>query len=284
MRARPTLSCSAPLLLAALALSTSGCQALFSLRDVVAGVVEPFAMQSTHVGVVPPEDPQLIEAISGSEYGSGVLTRLWPYDAKLGGEPDGLQPLFQGDASGGRVVMLPDPEGSGYRLDGEDGVRYTAGDEIEVEVSYEGVPRWIQVVAPEAPTVAFAKYHGAGEPIRVSLAGQDYTRALVMVLDVETSETLWSNLPSSADDIEGGARGAEALVVDIPGDVFGEESVYAVGVAGAVEAGSDDYAELNTAVSGFTAARFEFSTVCTFADPDLCDPPDEVPEDVPAER
>lgn len=269
--ARAAISC----LLAALCVPATGCQALFSLRDVVAGVVEPLAIQSTHVGVVPPEDPRLIDAIAGTEYESGVLTRLWPYDAKLGGEPSGLQPLFQGDASGGRLVMLPDPEGSGYRLDGDDGVRYTVGDPLEVELSYEGVPRWLQVVAPEAPVFALSEYHSLNEGIVLSLAGQAYSRALVMVLDVETSETIWSNLPSADDELEAPSRGAEALVVEIPGETFAEEGVYAVGVAGAVEAGSDDYAELNTALSGFTAARFEFRTVCTFADPDLCAPPAE---------
>lgn len=274
MRARPLPFLPTLALLAASAPMT-GCQALFSLRDVVAGVVEPFAVQSTHVGVVPPEDPRLIDAIAGTEYESGVLTRFWPYDAKLGGEPEGLQPLFTGNASGGRIVMQPDPEGAGYRLSGDDGVRYTVDDEVEVEVSYGGVARWLAVSAPEAPLVAISEYHGLGEPIALSLAGQDYARALVMVLDVETSETVWSNLPSSAEDAGPGSRGPEALEVEIPGDTFAAEGVFAVGVAGAREAGADDYAELNTAVSGFTAARFVFSTVCTFADPELCEAPDE---------
>ncbi|MBL8614707.1 MAG: hypothetical protein JNM72_03760 [Deltaproteobacteria bacterium] len=260
----------APLL--ALALPLTGCQALLSLREVVEGALEPFALQSTHIGVVPSEDQRIADALAGSEYASGVLVRTWVYDTRAGGAPGGLKPEFAGLASGGSLPMQEDPEGEGFRLDGEDGARFTPGDEVEVQVVYEEEPRWLRVVSPEAPAVAISEFHGAGEELPVSLAGQDFVRALVLVIDVETSETVWDNLPKSAEDAGPSSRGPEALEVTVPGDVFSADRLLAVGVAGADEAGPGDYAAVNTAVSGFTAARFVFQTVCTFEDPDLCDP------------
>jgi len=261
-----------PALLLALVLPLTGCQALLSLRDVVEGALEPFAMQATHVGVVPSEDPRIADALAGSEYASGVLTRAWAFDSRIGGEPDGLKPEFSGMASGGLVPMLADPEGEGFRLDGADGARYTPGVEVEIQVVHEGEPRWLRVPSPDAPAVAISEFHGAGEELALSLAGQDFVRAMVLVIDVETSETVWDNLPKSAEDAGPASRGPEALEVTIPGEVFAADRVLAVGVAGADEAGPGDAAGVNTAISGFTAARFAFQTVCTFEDPDLCDP------------
>lgn len=276
---RTVLASASPALLSVLLLPMTGCQALFSLRDVVQGALEPFAMQATHVGVVPSEDPRINDALAESEYASGVLGRVWAYDTRLGGEPAGLQPAWTDLASGGQLVMQADPEGEGFRLDGDDGLRYRPGEEAEVQVVLDEEPRWLRVVSPDAPTVAISEFHTAGASLPLSLAGQDFTRALVLVIDVETSETVWDNLPDSAEDAGPSGRGAEALEVTVPGEVFAADRLVAVGVAGALEAGPGDYAAVNTAVSGFTAARFTFTTVCTFEDPDLCDPEvEEVPE------
>lgn len=229
-------------------------------------------MQATFVGVEPSGDPRIDDALAGSEYASGVVARMWAYDSRLGGEPAGLTPAWTSLNSGAQLVMEPDPEGEGFRLDGADGLRYLPGEEVEVEVVVEEEPRWLRVVAPDAPVFAISEYHLAGVPISLSLSGQDFSRVVVLVIDVETSETVWDNLPDSVDDAGLDDRGPDALDVMIPGEVFEADRLFAVGVAGAAEAGPDQYSSVNTAISGFTATRFAFTTVCTFSDPDLCDP------------
>jgi hypothetical protein len=277
---KPTANLSHFFMLSAILGLATGCQSLLSLREIIEGVVEPLAVQASYAGVVPPEDPATEAALAETEYATGLSVRAWPHDIRVGGEPATIAFSVK-SVTDSLETPLRAHEDSGFVADGTDGLSYVPGEGVRLLAVYESAPRWIRVELPEAPVVQLPELHPLETALEIDLVGQDYSRAFVMVIDNDTAETVWSNLPGSEGEDRGVARGDEALLVEIPEEAFSYAGNFSIGVAGAWEAGPKDYADLNTALSGFTAARFVFSRICTTPTLEACElPPEgEVPGD-----
>jgi hypothetical protein len=186
------------------------------------------------------------------------------------GEPMGGQAVTL--TVDGRGLALLERGGGEYGATGDDGLAYVALSEATLAVRSEDGPRSLTMEVPPAPDFVLPASHTPKAPLEVDLSGQDFDASLGMVLDLVNGGTTWQDRPEGAVALYNFARADGGVgVVTIPADAFPEESVYAVGVAGTWNAGTDTFENVNKALSSGFAARFRFVTVCTFADPALCE-------------
>lgn len=275
VRSSPALlpGLSAPALLA-----LSGCAELGDLRDKVEGLTNRFVVEAVHFGVEEPEDERIADALAETDWGRGAQVTAWLADASEVGEMDtapitGVDVRFLSSSNGGLKMRAVD---SGkYQLDSDDGVDYREGEQVAISSTYGDIDRKLAVGSPTAPDIDLWTEHDQGDSLSINVSGQGYDAALINVLDIETGELTFSNLPDGAREFyELTHEGTGDTVVSIPGTAFPGEGLYAVGVAGMQVADPDSFEEVNTALSAFVAGRYRFGTVCTFADTQLCDAED----------
>jgi hypothetical protein len=121
----------------------------------------------------------------------------------------------------------------------------------------------MRVTAPPPPDADLPTAHSAGQPLSVDLAGQGFDSVLVVVLDAASLELSYSNEPADIQELYEFGHGGTGDSVEIPGDAFPGDSLYAVGVAGLVTADAADLDEVNTALSSMLAGKFRFYPVQT---------------------
>lgn len=245
-----------------------GCTAIDNLKDDVQGATNPLVMEGLVVGIAPPESGDLDLAGTAFEDGASAVVAVADADSvdNLDEAPvEGASVALLAE-TGGRVDMVD--EGSGrYAATGADGLVYTEGDDVTLSVDYGGGEdaSSAQLKLPRRPDVSFPANVPKGQPLHVNLSGQAFDNVLVAVVDGASGETVWSNYPTTIQDMYQLTHGAGSLAVDVPGSALNRESVYLVGVAGLVNAGSDDLTNVNTLLSAFTAGRLLFNAVSTVA-------------------
>lgn len=226
------------------------------------------------LGVAPSSDDRVDIALSRTDLGSGVRASAWLVDARGVGDLDGAglggQPVRV--SVDGRGVGMEEVRSGEYVADGDSGLEYRPQTEARLEIDGADGPRGLVVGLPPAPEFSTPEVHAALEPLRVDLQGQDFDASLVMVVDVLTGGVTWQQTPTGARALYEFAR-ADGSVgwVEIPGEAFPGESVYAVGVAGTWNSDAETFEGVNIALTTGFAGRFRFETTCTFTDPDLCD-------------
>ena len=243
-----------------------GCAAIDGLKDEVAGATNPLVMEGLVVGIAPPESADV--DLTGTAFESGASAVVTVADAD---SVDNLEEAPVEGASvalltetGGRVALLD--MGSGrYAATAEDGLSYTEGDNATLSVDYGGGEESssAQLQLPRRPDVSFPTNVPKGQPLHVNLTGQTFDNALVVVVDSATGETVWSNYPTTIEEMYHLTHDAGALEVDVPGSALNRESVYLVGVAGLVNADTANLSNVNTLLSAFTGGRLLFTGVST---------------------
>lgn len=232
--------------------------------SLLGGITNPTVMEGVALGVAPPTDSRI--DLTDTEFEKGAAAALAMANAS------DLSNLADAPVDGADVdMLLPDlgsiplhGNGDGnYSADSEDGLVYTEGVDATMSAVVDGVASSIRVRLPPNPVLDIPETSAPGRPLTVSLAGQAFDNMMVVVLDGETGDILFDNRPDTIQEIYDYTHGDSDLALSIPGDVFSEESVYLVGVAGLNNAKLDDIENANTALSAFLAGRLSFSLLST---------------------
>ena len=254
-------------LLASLTL-LGGCKILDDVKDDIEGYTEPIVVQAVLLGIAEPDGVDL----SGTEFEQGALLAVYLADAsdptELENAPVSGAAVSVRSESIGNIPMT-DEGGGLYRITGEDaGFSYYAGEEFKVVADYDNESHKTAVYAPHpVDTDDIPTEHARGEQLVVDLSSApgDYDSAIAAVVDITTGEKTWSNEPSGVEELyEFTHTDEDVRKVVIPGAAFPESGVYAVGVAGMHVGETEDYEEVNTALSSFLAGEMSFYGVVVY--------------------
>jgi hypothetical protein len=94
----------------------------------------------------------------------------------------------------------------------------------------------------------------------------------VVVLDMSSGDVTWSNEPGDIGELYDFTHGeSEGASVAIPASALSNATLYAVGVAGMINADPETFEDVNTALSTMMAGKLTFGILCTLEPVDLCD-------------
>jgi hypothetical protein len=252
-------------LLSTLALLTlSGCEQIADLQETVNGLTNPLVGQGLVIGVEPPDSDSGID-LSQSNFSQNAWAELYLADAAsvddMGDAPVTGATASLSSASNGSLALGEAASGR-YTIDEDGGLVYGL-EATTLSVDLEDGSHSMVVTAPDAPDAALATTHGVNTPLDVDLTGQGFDSTLVVVFDVASFEVTFSNEPEDIGALYEFSHGGNGSTVEVPATAFTEQTLYAVGVAGLVNAEAADLTELNTALSGMMAGKFRFYPVST---------------------
>lgn len=239
-----------------------GCADIAKLKALGETVANPLVMVGAYIGIDPPIDPQM--DMSGSEFSAtAVVSTVFANATDVSNLAD--SPVTDAEASwksptNGKVDLVYSD--LGYSATSEDGVKYTDGEVVVIGAEWEGTHS-AEVDSPPAAEYAIDSNHTVGVGATVSLAGQDYDSVFVVVYDVLNQELTYDNRPTDIAAIYDWTHGGGDAEVTIPGDAFGKESIYGLGVAGMRHSDSGDFTDANTLLSTYASGKFEFYGVYT---------------------
>ena len=244
------------------------------IPDEIAGLTNRFVVQGLYLGVETPESDTLAAALEESDFGSAQVTVFFADAANLDEIEEapisGLGPQFRTENSGS-FDLAEDADGR-YALASNANLSYIGGESVFITVDYADETRKVPMNAPHGADVTLAQTHTAGNPMAISLVGQDFDSTLVTVIDIVSGEVTHDNLPTDISEVlDMGGEDDTSMTLEIPGVAFAAESIYAVGIGGLINADSVDFEEVNTLLSGFMAGTMSFQPVCTFSESLLCD-------------
>jgi hypothetical protein len=278
--------------LGSILLLTLGCDKLkdqiSDIKDEYGDITNQFVVAGTYLGVQDPdltsfmEDELCIPAdaypMDSSMYEQGNQVMIFLAEAELSSNIEDSQPVSRAD------VLLSSDDGTLSELILEEGIdgQYSAGSDqgfsyasggVNLAITHSEIDHSIGVDAPDgADLSSVPRDNPSNTAITVDLTGQGFHEALLMVLNIETGDVVYDNLPSEDPASmyqlahpEGSLLGEETPEVEsaeIPGDAFTEDGLYAVGVAGIRSAGKDDMDNVNLLLSGLIAGKFSFTPVC----------------------
>lgn len=253
------------LLLPTLTLQTlSGCAEIDAFKEAVDGLTNPLVGQGIVLGVEPPEQGSGID-LSQSDFSQGAWAELYLADAASVDDMDeapvtGASASLS-SASNGSLALAEAADGR-YTTDEDGGLVY-GQEAVTLTVAIEDGSHSMMVVAPSAPEADLPTSHSANSPLTVDLSGQGFDSTLVVVFDAASFEATYSNQPEDIGALYEFSHGGNGSTVELPATAFADQTLYAVGVAGLVNAEAADLAELNTVLSGMMAGKFRFYPVST---------------------
>jgi hypothetical protein len=244
------------------------------IPDEIAGLTNRFVVQGLYLGVETPDDDTIAAALEESDFGSGQVTVFFADATNIDDIEEapitGLGPQFRSENSGS-FDLAEDGDGR-YTLASNANLSYIGGESVFVTVDYADETRKVPMSAPNGADVTLATTHTAGNPMAISLVGQDFDSTLVTVIDIVSGEVTHDNLPTDISEVLNmGGDDDTSMTLEIPGAAFAAESIYAVGIGGLVKADTADFEQVNTLLSGFKAGTMSFQPVCTFSESLLCD-------------
>ena len=258
-----------------LSLMLLGCEELDEIKDVVDGVTNPLVVQGLILGVAEPEYEEI--DLSDTDWADGALVKVFLADASnvddMANAPvDGATvrlKVGQGDA----VELVKDGGGAYSGNAEEQGISYEVGSDAAVNVVLDGDNSSVARLLPDAPLIAdqIDYGHTKGTAIQLDLSQQDFDGVFGVVVNTETQEITWSNEPGDIEAVYEFTHGDGQKRLELPAKAFADESVYAIGVAGMKTASSDDFDNMNTALSSFMVGQLRFVPTCTIPNCELLD-------------
>lgn len=256
--------------MAPLLLLLSGCWLVQSAKDLQEAIDElshPLVVQGWILGVEPPSDPALADAIVEAGFEIGTTVTVYLADVESSSEVDqGLSGQTVEILADRRVAAVEDELSPGlYSVGAEVGLGYPVGDVWAVRIPIEDAdePSTLAVALPPPPAAAVPERHEPNTDLVVDLTGMEYTGALLVVVDASGAVT-YTNEPVDASDILAMTGNDEPLTeVVIPASAFPEPAAYVVGVAGLRTSERDDLVEVNPFLSALMAGQMVLSPVLT---------------------
>lgn len=241
-----------------------GCSDLDDLKEKVEGYANPTVIEGIVLGVA---EPDFDFDLSGTEFDKGAAAVVFLADAasvdEIEDAPIAGATVHMLSESAGKLTMRNEGEGR-YSVTGDDGFEYKVGEDLDLSIELGDAASGASVRAPAAAELELAETHTPGANLSVDLTGQGFDSALIVVFDASSGEITFSNQPETIKEVydftHGGSGG---VAVDIPGSAFAGESLFAVGVAGLVTAGEDDFTDANTLLSAYMAGKMKFFPVST---------------------
>ena len=219
------------------------------------GLTNPLVVQGWYVGVAEPESDQI--DLSGTDFGKGAALTVFLADAANANDLD--KAPVQGAGVQADGVDLTEEGDGAYAATADDGLTYTEGGEALVSVQIGSGMAEATVLTPVAATANIPAQGTAGDDLAVNLAGQGFDNVLVVVLDMDSAEVVWTNTPVDITGVYDFATADVVTSVTIPGpEAFAGSGIYAVGVAGMNKADSDAFVDMNTALSSVMAGKLRF--------------------------
>ncbi len=252
-----------------------GCEELDQIKETVDGVTNPLVAQGLILGVAEPEYEEI--DLSDSDWANGALVKIFLADASsvddMANAPveGATVRLKVGDAAG--VELLSEGGGAYAGNSEEQGISYVVGSDATVNIQLDGDASSISRKLPDSPQIADqVDYgHSAGTAINLDLSAQDFDSVLAVVLDTESGEVTWSNEPADIEAVYEFTHGDGQKRLEIPAKAFAAESIYAIGVAGMKTASTDDFDNVNTALSSFMVGQLRFVPTCTIPNCEFLD-------------
>ena len=169
----------------------------------------------------------------------------------------------QGESLG--TITYTEPEAGYYYTNSDGGLVYTANELVTLQAEQEGEVHTISVTTPAAAVFDLPDEHPNNTDVVVDISGQGFDGALVGVAIFPAAEMVYSNEPTtfqelynlSHPDEEGGAD-----IVTIPGEVFADDGLYMISIGGFVAADTADMESVNPAFSSLLAAEMAFDVIC----------------------
>lgn len=258
-------------------------------QDEYSDITNTFVAAGTILGVDEPDFSEFMQdelciepdtlPIDSAMYEKGNKALVFLAQAELSANISDSQPIT------GATILISSDNGEINNVKMEEGEidgQYTASTEEGLEYTSSFISFTIDSGAEEEHTLSVDAPPTASldsipndntndSPIDVDLTGQGFHSALMMVINVETGEMSYDNLPQEVEEMyslahpEGSFLGEDTPEIDsvaLPGSAFSEDGLYAVGVAGLRAAGSDDMNNINLLLSGMIAGKFSFKPVC----------------------
>ena len=243
-----------PLMIAWYGLVTlSGCRLFGSIQEAVDLLENPVTMQGIYVGLdVPPGVD-----IEGTDLDGGAQAQAWVQRTST----DGVE-----TATGSKVSLISDragsvklAEGEGYWFaNGLDGLEYVEEDDIRLIVDIGGERSSVGMSTPLGAVVNIPENHSAGTSIRVDMQNQGFDNGGVVVANLLTGEEVWR----SEYDVEV-PLDPDNLLIDVSGEAFLPDQLYAVGVVGLTASTEEDLQDLNEIGSGMLTGLMVVHLVST---------------------
>jgi len=248
-----------------------GCDLLNDIQEELDGLTNPLVGQGIMIGIDTPDDPTLQQAIAGTDWENGGAIEIFLADAtsidNMAESPvvGAIVKATIGDNA--PVRLIEDSDGS-YSAFSEDGLIYEEGEEITVSVNLEGGPALFSTILPRAPELDIDMQHSQGEKLMLDLTEYAYENVLAMVINTQTQAIVWSNEPSTPQEIYDFTH-SDSFVdrLEIPGTAFANQGVYAVGVAGLVVGDAEQFDNMNTLLSSIMTGKMSLFPVSTIEMP-----------------
>jgi len=237
---------------------------LGEIRDQIDGITSPLVAEGLVLGVAQPLDDRI--DLSELGYDPGANATVFLADASDPSELD--EALVSGAtvtaSTGDSMAELPERESGVYVTDPLSGLAYTPGRTLTITAELDDRDGTGSLELTEGAGIGAVEDHTAGAALEIDVTGKGYTASLVTVFDTVTGQLTYSNEPTTAQGIYELTRGTQELtIVTVPAEAFPGDSVYALGFAGLVHTGQDDFDGMNTVLSGIVAGRLEFVPVVT---------------------
>jgi hypothetical protein len=239
----------------------SACSPVTRIGDKIIGLTNPVLVGGLVIGTKPPADPALRAALEANGVMDFTEVRLVVADALA------LQDIEQALVTDAALtVRAPDPfvmtagDDGWYGLSRAAAPPYSPGASwtLEADLPDRVLPGTVQVELPEAAVVALDAEHEPGADLVFDLTGQGFDYAYATVFDWR-GEEVYSSAPVGNDEIVDLVLPSSDQVerVVIPGDVFQDEDLYIVGMAGMRRAPAETVEGLNEALTAVFAGRLE---------------------------
>lgn len=248
----------------------SGCAQLSEWQEKFEGYTNPLVAQAMFIGVAEP-DSEFID-LGGTEFESGAAVQVFLADAS------NVDDLENAPISGGAVQVrvgnnpslpLYEEDIGAYRATGVEGLDYIVGQDTSLTISIDGQKGSATGKLPEAAVIDVEWYQD-GTDLAIDLSHHSFDTVLGVVIDMVTGELVWSNEPADISELYDMTHASEPVNrLIIPGVVFSQESVYAVGVAGMMVTEEEQLDGVNLALSSYMQGQLVFNPVCTYGE-QLC--------------
>ncbi len=240
-----------------------GCADIAKLQNLSTTVANPLVMVGAYIGIDPPGDPSLDMSNTEFSVTAAVTTILANATsaADMSKSPvTGVSATWSSPTNG--QVDLSEGSQGDYEATSDNGIKYTDGEIVTISVDSDGAHS-ASVLSPPPAQFSIDPNHTTGVGVTVDLSGQDYDSAFVVVYDVLNGAITYDNRPKNIADIYNWTHGGGTTVVTIPGDAFGSESIYGLGVAGMKHSDPTEFSDTNTLLSTYACGKFEFYGVYT---------------------
>ncbi|MDP2315512.1 MAG: hypothetical protein Q8P41_21620 [Pseudomonadota bacterium] len=230
-----------------------GCDEIDAL---LGGVTNPDVAEGLVVGLSVPADLDL----SGTDFADGG--RAAAYLSNVGGETPTDVALTLVSPSNGEITFASEGEGAWTTPEGQ-AVSYVPGETLILKRDGAEI---LRADGAPAASINLPLTLSAGEGIHIDVSYEDYDGVVVTVLNLATKEVTWTNAPEEAGVVYDMLVEEPVLVVDIPGEAFGQAGEYAVGVAGLQTNSVDEVTDVNTLSSIMATGILDFRRVTVSAE------------------